>query len=193
MSEQVTDQVLVERVQQGNKQAFNLLVAKYQNKVCNLISRYLHNPSDVPDVAQEVFIKAYRSIGAFRGESAFYTWLYRVAVNTTKNHITAASRKPPGTDVDAAEAENFELGSNLKEITNPENVTLSKELKQHIFAAVAELPDDLKTAFTLRELEGLSYEEIAQVMECPVGTVRSRIFRARDAVDKRIQPLMDQY
>jgi RNA polymerase sigma-70 factor (ECF subfamily) len=192
MSEQLTDQVLVERVQQGDKQAFNLLVGRYQTKVCNLIARYLNNPSDVPDVAQEVFIKAYRSIGSFRGESAFYTWLYRVAVNTSKNHITSAGRKPPATDVDAADAENFELGSNLREITNPENLTLSNELKQHIFAAVAELPDDLKTAITLREIEGLSYEEIAHVMECPVGTVRSRIFRARDAVDKRIQPLMER-
>ena len=192
MSEQLTDQVLVERVQQGDKQAFNLLVGRYQTKVCNLIARYVNNPSDVPDVAQEVFIKAYRSIGSFRGESAFYTWLYRVAVNTSKNHLTSVGRKPPASDVDAVEAGNFELGSNLREITNPENLTLSNELKQHIFAAVAELPDDLKTAITLREIEGLSYEEIAHVMECPVGTVRSRIFRARDAVDKRIQPLMER-
>ncbi|PMM42976.1 RNA polymerase sigma factor RpoE [Vibrio splendidus] len=192
MNEQLTDQVLIERVQSGDKQAFNLLVVKYQNKVCNLISRYVNNSGDVPDVAQEAFIKAYRAIPNFRGESAFYTWLYRIAVNTAKNHIVAQSRRPPATDVDAEDAEDYETGSALKEISNPENLTLSNELKQVVFGAIEALPEDLKTAMTLRELEGLSYEEIAEVMDCPVGTVRSRIFRAREAVEKKIKPLLQR-
>ncbi|MBY8279384.1 RNA polymerase sigma factor RpoE [Vibrio fluvialis] len=192
MNEQLTDQVLIERVQNGDKQAFNLLVLRYQNKVCNLISRYVSNSGDVADVAQEAFIKAYRAIPTFRGESAFYTWLYRIAVNTAKNHIVAQSRRPPANDVDAEEAEFYESGNALKEISNPENITLSKELKQAVFSAIEALPEDLKTAMTLRvrELDGLSYEDIAEVMDCPVGTVRSRIFRAREAVEKRIKPLL---
>ncbi|MDA0149698.1 MULTISPECIES: RNA polymerase sigma factor RpoE [Vibrio] len=192
MNEQLTDQVLIERVQSGDKQAFNLLVLRYQNKVCNLISRYINNPGDVADVAQEAFIKAYRAIPSFRGESAFYTWLYRIAVNTAKNHIVAQSRRPPAQDVDTEEAEYYENGGALKEISNPENLTLSKELKHVVFSAIEALPDDLKTAMTLRELDGLSYEEIAAVMDCPVGTVRSRIFRAREAVEKKIQPLLQR-
>ena len=192
MNEQLTDQVLIERVQNGDKQAFNLLVTKYQNKVCNLISRYVSNPGDVPDVAQEAFIKAYRAIPSFRGESAFYTWLYRIAVNTAKNHIVAQGRRPPATDVDAEEAEFYETGNALKEISNPENLTLSKELQRVVFSAIEALPEDLKTAMTLRELDGLSYEEIAEVMDCPVGTVRSRIFRAREAVEKKIKPLLQR-
>lgn len=192
MSEQLTDQVLIERVQNGDKQAFNLLVIKYQNKVCSLISRYIKNPGDVPDVAQEAFIKAYRAIPGFRGESAFYTWLYRIAVNTAKNYIVAQSRRPPASDVDAEDAEYYESGSALKEISNPENLTLSEELKQVVFDAIDALPEDLKTAMTLREIDGLSYEEIAEVMDCPVGTVRSRIFRARDAVEKKIKPLIQR-
>lgn len=190
MSEQLTDQVLIERVQNGDKQAFNLLVVKYQNKVCNLISRYVSNSGDVPDVAQEAFIKAYRALPGFRGESAFYTWLYRIAVNTAKNYLVAQGRRPPSSDIDAEDAENFESGGSLKEISNPENLMLSEELKQVVFSTIEGLPDDLKTAITLRELDGLSYEEIAEVMDCPVGTVRSRIFRAREAVDKRVRPLM---
>jgi RNA polymerase sigma-70 factor (ECF subfamily) len=192
MSEQLTDQVLIERVQRGDKQAFNLLVIKYQNKVCNLISRYINNSGDVADVAQEAFIKAYRAIPNFRRESAFYTWLYRIAVNTAKNHVVAQGRRPPATDLDAEEAEYYETGSALKEISNPENITLSKELKSVVFDAIEALPEDLKTAMTLRELDGLSYEEIAEVMDCPVGTVRSRIFRAREAVEKKIQPLLQR-
>lgn len=192
MSDQLTDQVLIERVQNGDKQAFNLLVLKYQNKVCNLISRYIKNSGDVPDVAQEAFIKAYRALPNFRGESAFYTWLYRIAVNTAKNHIVSQSRRPPASDVDAEDAEFYENGSALKEISNPENLTLSEELKQVVFHAIEALPDDLKTAMTLRELDGLSYEEIADVMGCPVGTVRSRIFRAREAVENKIQPLIQR-
>lgn len=190
MNEQLTDQVLIERVQSGDKQAFNLLVLRYQNKVCNLISRYVSNSGDVADVAQEAFIKAYRAIPTFRGESAFYTWLYRIAVNTAKNHIVAQSRRPPASDVDAEDAEYYESGNVLKEISNPENITLSKELKRAVFDAIDALPEDLKTAMTLRELDGLSYEEIAAVMECPVGTVRSRIFRAREAVEQRISSLL---
>ncbi|MFA0084128.1 RNA polymerase sigma factor RpoE [Vibrio sp. 10N.286.49.C2] len=192
MNEQPTDQVLIERVQSGDKQAFNLLVLRYQNKVCNLISRYVSNSGDVADIAQEAFIKAYRAIPTFRGESAFYTWLYRIAVNTAKNHIVAQSRRPPATDVDAEDAEFYESDNALKEISNPENLTLSNELKQTVFAAIEALPEDLKTAMTLRELDGLSYEDIAEVMDCPVGTVRSRIFRAREAVEKKIKPLLQR-
>lgn len=191
MSEQLTDQALIERVQNGDKQAFNLLVVKYQNKVCNLISRYVSNSGDVPDVAQEAFIKAYRALPGFRGESAFYTWLYRIAVNTAKNYLVAQGRRPPSSDIDAEEAENYENGGALKEISNPENLMLSEQLKQVVFNTIDSLPDDLKTAITLREIDGLSYEEIAEVMDCPVGTVRSRIFRAREAVDKRVRPLMN--
>ncbi len=190
MSEQVTDQVLIDRVQNGDKQAFNLLVIKYQSKVCNLISRYINNSGDVQDVAQEAFIKAYRALPTFRGESAFYTWLYRIAVNTAKNHVVARGRRPPATDVDAESAENYDNGGALKEISNPENLLLSEQLKQVVFSTIDSLPEDLKMAITLREIEGLSYEEIALVMECPVGTVRSRIFRARETVEKRIRPLI---
>ncbi len=190
MSEQLTDQVLIERVQNGDKQAFNFLVIKYQNKVCSLVSRYVNNSGDVPDVAQEAFIKAYRALPGFRGESAFYTWLYRIAVNTAKNYIVAQGRRPPASDIDAEDAEYYESGSALKEISNPENLSLSEELRQVVFGTIDALPEDLKTAITLRELEGLSYEDIAEIMDCPVGTVRSRIFRAREAVEKKIRPLM---
>lgn len=192
MSEQLTDQDLIERVQSGDKQAFNLLVIKYQTKVCNLISRYINNSGDVPDVAQEAFIKAYRALPRFRGDSAFYTWLYRIAVNTAKNYVVAQGRRPPSSDIDADEAENYDNGGALKEISNPENLMLSEQLKQAVFSTIESLPDDLRMAITLREIEGLSYEEIAEVMECPVGTVRSRIFRAREAVDKSIRPLINQ-
>ncbi len=191
MNEQLTDQALIERVQNGDKQAFNLLVIKYQNKVCNLISRYINNSGDVPDVAQEAFIKAYRALPRFRGDSAFYTWLYRIAVNTAKNYVVAQGRRPPANDIDAEDAENYDNGGSLKEISNPENLMLSEQLKQAVFTTIESLPDDLKMAITLREIEGLSYEEIAEVMDCPVGTVRSRIFRAREAVEKSIRPLIN--
>ncbi len=191
MNEQLTDQALIERVQNGDKQAFNLLVIKYQNKVCNLISRYINNSGDVPDVAQEAFIKAYRALPRFRGDSAFYTWLYRIAVNTAKNYVVAQGRRPPASDIDAEDAENYDNGGSLKEISNPENLMLSEQLKQAVFTTIESLPDDLKMAITLREIEGLSYEEIAEVMDCPVGTVRSRIFRAREAVEKSIRPLIN--
>lgn len=189
MSEQLTDQVLVERVQKGEQQAFNLLVVRYQHKVAGLVARYVPS-GDVPDVVQESFIKAYRALDSFRGESAFYTWLYRIAVNTAKNYLVAQGRRPPSSDVDASDAENYENGSALKEISNPENLMLSEELKQIVFRTIESLPEDLRMAITLRELDGMSYEEIAAIMDCPVGTVRSRIFRAREAIDNKVQPLI---
>lgn len=192
MSEQLTDQTLVEKVQKGDQQAFNLLVIKYQHKVASLVSRYVPQ-ADVPDVAQESFIKAYRAIGSFRGDSAFYTWLYRIAVNTAKNYLVAQDRRPPASDLEASDAENFESAGALKEISNPENLMLSDELKRVVFRTIESLPEDLRMAITLRELDGLSYEEIAEVMDCPVGTVRSRIFRAREAIDEKVQPLIQQH
>lgn len=192
MSEQKIDQSLVERVQQGDKRAFDLLVQKYQHKVVNLIGRYIKNQADVLDVAQEAFVKAYRAIGSFRGESAFYTWLYRIAVNSAKNYLVSQGRRPPSSDVDTEEAAYYEGGEILHEIASPEGEMLSEEIKNVVFAVIEQLPDELRTAVTLRELEGLSYEEIASVMECPVGTVRSRIFRAREAIDKQLRPLLQR-
>ena len=190
MSEQNVDQVLVERVQQGDKNALNLLVTKYQHKVANLVSRYVSNHSDVPDIVQEAFIKAYRALPNFRGESAFYTWLYRIAVNCAKNHSVALGRKPPSNDVEVEDAEFYDGGDALRENASPEKVLLTQEIKKVIFDTISQLPDDLRIAINFREIEGLSYEEIATIMECPVGTVRSRIFRARDAIDKKITPLL---
>ncbi|KAA1178993.1 RNA polymerase sigma factor RpoE [Photorhabdus heterorhabditis] len=189
MSEQLTDQMLVERVQKGDQKAFNLLVIRYQHKVASLVSRYIPQ-GDVPDVAQEAFIKAYRALASFRGDSAFYTWLYRIAVNTAKNYLVSQGRRPPSSDLDVSDAENYEVSNALKEISNPENLMLSEELRQVVFRTIESLPEDLRMAITLRELDGLSYEEIAVVMDCPVGTVRSRIFRAREAIDDKIQPLI---
>ncbi|MCE9679058.1 RNA polymerase sigma factor RpoE [Shewanella sp. AS1] len=190
MSGQISDQQLVERVQQGDKSAFNLLVQKYQSKVVNLIARYVRNQADVADVAQEAFIKAYRALPNFRGESAFYTWLYRIAVNTAKNHLVAQGRRTPANDVDAEEAEYYDGSDALKEFASPERLMLSDEIRKVVFDTLEGLPDELKMAISLRELDGMSYEEIANVMECPVGTVRSRIFRAREAIDKQLQPLL---
>lgn len=192
MSEPNSDQQLVERVQRGDKQAFNLLVVKYQHKVANLIGRYVKNPGDVADVAQEAFIKAYRSLPNFRGESAFYTWLYRIAVNTAKNYLVSQGRRPPANDVDAEDAEFYDGADALRESATPERQLLSDEIKRMVFATIESLPQELKVAITLREIEGMSYEEIAAVMDCPVGTVRSRIFRAREAIDKKIQPLLER-
>ncbi len=192
MSEQNVDQVLVERVQKGDKNAFNLLVKKYQHKVANLVSRYVKNQSDVADVVQEAFIKAYRALPNFRGESAFYTWLYRIAVNSAKNHLVATGRKPPSSDVEIDDAEIYDSGDALREQASPEKLLLTEEIKKIVFSTMDQLPEDLRVAINLRELEGLSYEEIAEVMGCPVGTVRSRIFRARDAIDKKIQPLLQR-
>ncbi|BDS32120.1 RNA polymerase sigma factor RpoE [Aeromonas caviae] len=192
MSDQnLLDEQLVERVQRGDKNAFNLLVRKYQHKVVNLVARYVNNPGDVPDVAQEAFIKAYRALPTFRGESAFYTWLYRIAVNTAKNYLTSQGRRPPSSDVEADEAEYYGGGEALQEVATPENLALTDEIKRTVFTAIEALPEDLRTAITLREMEGLSYEEIAEIMDCPVGTVRSRIFRAREAIDKKLQTLIE--
>lgn len=190
MSEQFTDQQIVEKVQRGDKNAFGLLVTKYQHKVAHLVSRYVKNSGDVADVSQEAFIKAYRALPNFRGESAFYTWLYRIAVNSAKNYLVSQGRKPPASDVDAEEADYYDGSDALKEQNSPERSLMSDELEKVLFDALDALPEDLRMAITLRELEGLSYEDIAQVMECPVGTVRSRIFRAREAIDKVLNPML---
>ncbi|QOL25587.1 RNA polymerase sigma factor RpoE [Thalassotalea sp. LPB0316] len=191
MSEQNVDQLLVEKVQRGDKNAFNLLVTKYQNKVASLVSRYVKNQSDVADVVQEAFIKAYRALPNFRGDSAFYTWLYRIAVNCAKNHIVANSRKPNSpADIDVADAEVYDSSDVLKESASPEKLLLTDEIQEVLFRTIEKLPEDLRVAIKLRELDGLSYEEIAIEMDCPVGTVRSRIFRAREAVEKQIRPLL---
>lgn len=186
-----TDQQLVEKVQAGDKRAFDLLVLKYQPRILGLVSRYVHDSHEVQDVTQEAFIKAYRALPRFRGDSAFYTWLYRIAINTAKNHLVARGRRPPGSDVEIEDAEHYEAGGALRDGENPENQLFSQELGQVVNRAISELPDDLRTAVTLREFDGLSYEDIAEVMDCPVGTVRSRIFRAREAIDKRVQAQID--
>jgi len=190
MSDRTNDQALVERVQQGDKRAFDILVMKYQSRVVKVITRYLRDPVEALDLAQEAFIKAYRALPNFRGESAFYTWLYRIAINTAKNHVVAQGRRPPMDDVEASEAEFFEGPSALKDTSTPESMVLRDEIEQVVFEAIEALPEDLKTAITLRELEDMSYEEIADVMNCPIGTVRSRIFRAREAIDKKLKPLL---
>jgi len=191
MGERSIDQALVERVQKGEKQAFDVLVLKYQNKIIQLVYRYVHDPEEARDVAQEAFIKAYKAIGRFRGDSAFYTWIYRIAINTAKNYLVASGRRPPKSDIDAQDAEQYDGATGLKEYATPERLLLRDEIQASIAKAIDELPDELRTAITLRELEGLSYEEIAQTMDCPIGTVRSRIFRARDAIDTRLKPLLD--
>lgn len=191
MRDQELDIVLVRRVQNGDRPAFDLLVRKYQFKIGNLISRYVFDHAEVEDIAQEVFVKAYRAIPRFRGESAFYTWLYRIAVNTAKNHLVSQGRRPPGSDIDVSDAESLESGRNLREIATPEASLFSNELAKAVVSALRGLPEDLREALTLRELEGLSYEEIAVAMDCPIGTVRSRIFRAREAIDKDLKPLLD--
>ena len=188
--EEATDQQLVDQVMAGNKNAFNLLVMRYQHRVAALIARFVQDPQEVEDVAQEAFIKAYRALPLFRGDSAFYTWLYRIAVNTAKNHLVARSRRPPANDLKIDEVEPTEIGSVLHEIESPEGSLSTSELKEAIEAAVDSLPEELKTAFTLREFSGLSYEDITEVMDCPVGTVRSRIFRAREAIDRKIKELL---
>jgi RNA polymerase sigma-70 factor (ECF subfamily) len=191
MPERASDQELVSRAQEGDRRAFDLLVVKYQQKVAGLISRYIRDPSEIMDVAQEAFLKAYRALPGFRGESAFYTWLYRIAINTVKNHLVAQGRRPPGDDVEAEVAEQMEMGGRLRELNTPESHLLSMEIAHTVQRALDDLPQDLRTAIMLRELEGLSYEEIASAMECPIGTVRSRIFRAREAIEKRLRPLLN--
>ncbi|MCK9505946.1 MAG: RNA polymerase sigma factor RpoE [Porticoccaceae bacterium] len=185
-----SDKQLVERVQKGDKRAFDMLVLKYQYKVHGIVSRYINDFDEVNDVVQDAFIKAYRALGNFRGESQFYTWLYRIAVNTAKNYLVSRSRRPPASDVDFEEAEFYSGSDGLKDVDSPENLLFRDELEKVVDDAIQSLPEDLKTALTLREFEGLSYEDIATVMDCPVGTVRSRIFRAREAIDGQIKNLM---
>ncbi len=190
MTAAATDQQLVSRVQKGDSRAFDLLVLKYQHKIFGLISRYVHDADEVQDVAQEAFIKAYKALPNFRGESAFYTWLYRIAINTAKNYLVSRARRPPGVDVEIEDAEYYEGGGRLREIETPESALFGAELKDVVEGAISGLPEDLRTAITLREFDGLSYEDIADIMDCPVGTVRSRIFRAREAIDVLVRKQM---
>lgn len=191
MTTEASDAQLVERVQRGDKRAFDLLVVKYQHKVLKLISRLISNPSEAEDVAQDAFLKAYRALKSFRGDSAFYTWLYRIAINTAKNALVSRGRRAVDFNVDLQDPEQYEVQARLTEGDTPEGMLLTEEIRQTVQHAMQDLPEDLRTAITLRELEGLSYEEIAEAMECPVGTVRSRIFRAREAIDKKLKPLLD--
>lgn len=192
MGDREIDQQLVERAQKGDKRAFGLLVDKYQRKLARLLSRFVRDPAEVEDVTQEAFIKAYRALPNFRGDSAFYTWLYRIGINTAKNHLMAAGRRAPtSTSVDSEEAEGLEEGEQLRDINTPESLLLSREIGDTVNAAMLGLPEDLRTAIQLREMEGMSYEDIAQIMNCPIGTVRSRIFRAREAIAEQLKPLLD--
>jgi len=184
------DRELVARVQRGDKKAFDVLVLKYQHKIVNLISRYIHDKDESLDVAQEAFIRAYRALPRFRGESAFYTWLYRIAINTAKNFLVSQGRRPPDSDIDAVDAEYYEVGKTLNDNASPERILLKDEIEAVVYSAIEQLPEDLRTAITLRELDGMSYDEIATAMDCPVGTVRSRIFRARETIDKKLAPLL---
>jgi RNA polymerase sigma-70 factor (ECF subfamily) len=191
MSDREIDRQLVARAQRGDKHAFELLVEKYQRKLARLLSRFIRDPAEVEDVTQEAFIKAYRALPAFRGDSAFYTWLYRIGINTAKNYLMAMGRRAPtSTEVEAEEAEGFEEGEQLRNINTPESVLLSKEIAATVNATIEQLPEELRTAIQLREIEGMSYEDIAQVMNCPIGTVRSRIFRAREAIAEQLRPLL---
>ena len=192
MGDREVDQQLVERAQRGDKHAFELLVAKYQRRLGRLISRFVRDSAEAEDVTQDAFIKAYRALPGFRGESAFYTWLYRIGINTAKNHLLANKRRPmTSTLFDAEESESFEEASLLREVSTPENELMSKQVVDVVQSSLQQLPEDLRSALTLREIEGLSYEEIASVMNCPIGTVRSRIFRAREAVAENLRPLLE--
>jgi RNA polymerase sigma-70 factor (ECF subfamily) len=191
MSERDVDRQLVARAQRGDKRAFELLVEKYQRKLGRLLARFIRDPAEVEDVTQEAFIKAYRALPAFRGDSAFYTWLYRIGINTAKNYLMALGRRAPtSTEVEAEDAEGFEDGEQLRDINTPESVLLSAEIARTVNATIDELPEELRTAIQLREIEGMSYEDIARIMDCPIGTVRSRIFRAREAIAERLRPLL---
>lgn len=190
MGERNIDQELVKRVQRGEKAAFDVLVRKYQHKILKLVSRYVHDPHEAMDVTQEAFLKTYRALPKFRGDSAFYTWLYRIAINTAKNYLIAQGRRPMESDIDSQALEQNGAMGRLRDVDTPEHVMLRDEIERTIFQAIEDLPEDLRTAITLRELEGMSYEEIALTMSCPVGTVRSRIFRAREAIDKRLKALV---
>ena len=188
---QQLDLELVKRVQRGDGAAFDLLVRKYQHRIAALIGRYVADWSEVQDVAQETFIRAYRAIGNFRGDAQFYTWLHRIAVNTAKNHLVAGNRRPPNADIDVEDAEQYDAGVRLRDTDTPERELMRQQLEQTVMRAVEALPEELKLAITLREVDGLSYEEIAQRMDCPIGTVRSRIFRAREAIEQEMKPLLD--
>ena len=190
-SSQELDQALVARVQRGDSAAFDLLVRKYQHRIAALISRYIHDWSEVQDVAQDTFLRAYRAMGNFRGDAQFYTWLHRIAVNTAKNHLVAHKRRPPTDDVEVETAEQFESGLRLRDNDTPERELMRQQMEQTVMRAVEKLPAELRGAITMREVEGLSYEEIAERMQCPIGTVRSRIFRAREAIDVELKPLLD--
>jgi RNA polymerase sigma-70 factor (ECF subfamily) len=192
MSDRDIDQQLVERVQRGDKAAFDLLVSKYQRKIFRLLSRLIRDPTEIEDVAQEAFIKAYRALPNFRGESAFYTWLYRIAINTAKNYLVSLGRRAPTTtEADIEDAETFDDGDHLRDLNTPDSMLLTKQVAEAVNRAIDQLPEDLRTAIVLRELEGLSYEEIAESMRCPIGTVRSRIFRAREAIALELRPILD--
>ena len=188
---QQMDRELVQRVQDGDSAAFDLLVRKYQHRIVALIGRYVADWSECQDVAQEAFLRAYRAMGSFRGDAQFYTWLHRIAVNTAKNHLVASNRRPPTGDIDVADAEQFDSGIRLRDNDTPERELMRQQMEQTVMRAVEALPEELRVAITLREVEGMSYEEIAEKMDCPIGTVRSRIFRARDAIDQQLRPLMD--
>jgi RNA polymerase sigma-70 factor (ECF subfamily) len=191
MSDREIDRQLVARAQRGDKRAFELLVEKYQRKLARLLSRFIRDPAEVEDVTQEAFIKAYRALPAFRGDSAFYTWLYRIGINTAKNYLMAMGRRAPtSTEVEAEDAEGFEEGEQLRDINTPESVLLSKEIAETVNATIESLPEELRRAIQMREIEGMSYEDIAQAMDCPIGTVRSRIFRAREAIAEQLRPLL---
>lgn len=191
-TERECDQLLVERVQAGDQQAFNLLVAKYQRRLLRLVTRVVHDPAEAEDVVQETFIKAYRALRHFRGDSAFYTWLYRIGINTAKNFlVTQGRRAPTSTETDADRAEGFDDADNLRDINTPESIMASKQIAFTVNAAMEALPLELRTAIVLREIEGLSYEEISEVMSCPIGTVRSRIFRAREVIAEKLRPYLD--
>ena len=192
MGEREVDQQLVVRAQHGDQQAYGLLVSKYQRKLARLLSRLIRDPAEVEDVAQETFIKAYRALGNFRGDSAFYTWLYRIGINTAKNYLVSQGRRAPTrTEFDSEEAEGFEEGELLRDNNTPERMLLSKQIGETVNSAMEALPEELRTAIVLREIEGMSYEDIAKMMDCPIGTVRSRIFRARESVAEKLRPLLD--
>lgn len=192
MSEREIDQILVERAQAGDRRAFDQLVSKYQRKLGRLLSRFIRDSAEIEDVTQEAFVKAYRALPSFRGDSAFYTWLYRIGINTAKNYLVAQGRRAPtSTQFDSEEAETFESGDQLRDINTPESLLMSKQIGETVNSAIDALPEELRRAIVLREIDGMSYEEIAEMMDCPIGTVRSRIFRAREAVAEKLRPLLD--